>query len=285
MIPQVSSIRVFISYSHDSEMHSQKVRQFSDKLRADGIDCWIDQYEVSREKGWLLWMEKQINEADYVLVFATETYLNRVRGEETTRASLDGKWESRISYSSLYRAANQNNKFIPILFSESSVGNIPLLLQAHTHFVVDTVQGYKELYQLLTQQTEAKAIPLGKVKQHESPEDENTFFVEKAESQPKTAFNISPQQQWLSPSSKDLNTQHEVKELFPKDRMEAALSDLKTKLEAKSTHRVDEVITLQEKLTQIRKQRKTGIINAEREHIELDRIRQSINKIISDEQI
>jgi hypothetical protein len=50
--------KVLISYSHDSPEHADRVRELSDRLRADGIDCILDQYEVSPPEGWPLWMDK-----------------------------------------------------------------------------------------------------------------------------------------------------------------------------------------------------------------------------------
>lgn len=37
--------KVFISYSHDSPAHKGSVRRLSDRLRREGIDSVIDQYE------------------------------------------------------------------------------------------------------------------------------------------------------------------------------------------------------------------------------------------------
>ena len=37
--------KVFISYSHDSQEHKDRVLSLADRLRSDGIDCNIDQYE------------------------------------------------------------------------------------------------------------------------------------------------------------------------------------------------------------------------------------------------
>ena len=36
--------RVFVSYSHDSEEHRQRVLTLANKLRDDGIDVRIDRY-------------------------------------------------------------------------------------------------------------------------------------------------------------------------------------------------------------------------------------------------
>jgi SEFIR domain len=36
--------KVFISHSHDSPEHTSRVRALADRLRADGVESWIDQY-------------------------------------------------------------------------------------------------------------------------------------------------------------------------------------------------------------------------------------------------
>ena len=41
---------VFISYSHDTEQHVDAVLWLANKLRSDGIDASIDQYEESPPK-------------------------------------------------------------------------------------------------------------------------------------------------------------------------------------------------------------------------------------------
>ncbi|MHC4355693.1 MAG: SEFIR domain-containing protein, partial [Planctomycetota bacterium] len=48
---------VFISYSQDSDAHMDKVLALANKLRAEGIDAVLDQYEVSPAEGWPKWMD------------------------------------------------------------------------------------------------------------------------------------------------------------------------------------------------------------------------------------
>ena len=55
--PTAPSGEVFISYSWDSESHVQSVLAFSNRLRSEGIDCVLDQYEDSPPEGWPLWMD------------------------------------------------------------------------------------------------------------------------------------------------------------------------------------------------------------------------------------
>ena len=43
---------VFISYSHDSPEHVDRVLAFANQLRRDGIDCTLDQYKESPPEGW-----------------------------------------------------------------------------------------------------------------------------------------------------------------------------------------------------------------------------------------
>jgi hypothetical protein len=40
--PAPTPPRVFISYSHDSEAHRERVLALSERLRADGIDADLD---------------------------------------------------------------------------------------------------------------------------------------------------------------------------------------------------------------------------------------------------
>ena len=56
-----ATCRVFISYSHDSTEHEQRVLALADQLRKDGIDAWIDQYVQDPDEGWIKWMRTQVN--------------------------------------------------------------------------------------------------------------------------------------------------------------------------------------------------------------------------------
>src|SRR5947207_11753732 len=97
-VPNSHHPKVFISYSHDSLDHSDRVRELSDRLRTDGVDCILDQYEVSPPEGWPLWMDKHIGDADFVLMICTETYYRRLMGEEAPGIGLGVSWEVNSIY-------------------------------------------------------------------------------------------------------------------------------------------------------------------------------------------
>jgi len=41
-------MRLFISYSHDSAAHKDRVWDLAERLRNDGIDCRVDQHALMR---------------------------------------------------------------------------------------------------------------------------------------------------------------------------------------------------------------------------------------------
>lgn len=144
--------KVFISYSHDSPEHEERVLDLADRLRGDGIDAEIDQYEPAPAEGWPAWCERQIEAADFVLMVCTETYHRRVQGREEPGKGLGVVYEARIIRQEIYDAGAVSRKFIPVLFSDGSLEHIPKPIRAWTHHVVDTDAGYEDLYRRLTGQ-------------------------------------------------------------------------------------------------------------------------------------
>jgi hypothetical protein len=63
--------RVFVSYSQDSPLHCRRIRELAERLRADGIEAWIDQYSQDPDEGWPAWMRGQLAKADRVLLVFT----------------------------------------------------------------------------------------------------------------------------------------------------------------------------------------------------------------------
>src|ERR1022692_432579 len=100
--------KVLISYTHDSPDHMDRVLALSNRMRQHGIDCQIDQYEESPEQGWPQWCEDQIEEARFVLVACTETYLRRFKRREEPAKGLGGTWEGHIITQELYNAQGKN---------------------------------------------------------------------------------------------------------------------------------------------------------------------------------
>ncbi|KAF0107510.1 MAG: TPR domain-containing protein [Anaerolineaceae bacterium] len=157
---------VFISYSHDSPEHANRILELANRLRADGIDVTIDQYVTSPAEGWPKWMDRQITNSDFVLVACTETYYRRVMGEEEQGKGLGIKWESTITYQDIYDANSENTKFIPILFEDGKTDFIPKPLKGATFYFLP--KQYEDLYRRLTNQPKIQKPELGQIKKLES---------------------------------------------------------------------------------------------------------------------
>jgi hypothetical protein len=163
-MPLAQIPKLFISYSHDSPEHQDRVRILADRLRADGIDAWVDQYAPAPAEGWPMWMEKQIRNADFVLLVCTETYLQRVERREEPGKGRGVLWEVKSIYNALYTEDKGVQRFIPVLFADGQPSWIPLPLQGLTHYQVDTPEGYEDLYRHLTNQPRYEIPVLGERK-------------------------------------------------------------------------------------------------------------------------
>lgn len=171
--------KVFISYSHDSQEHKAQVLEFSNRLRSDGIDCNIDQYQISPPEGWPRWMNNQIEEADFVLVICTETYGRRFKGKEGTENGLGVKWEGAIISQEIYEAESKNTSFIPVIFSSEHSVHIPIILRSATHYNLKIEEYYEELYRHLTNQPNVIKPELGKLQPMPPRERKQDFLDSK----------------------------------------------------------------------------------------------------------
>jgi RecJ-like exonuclease len=158
---------VFISYSKDSPFHSKRVLDFADKLREEGIDVSLDQYIRSPPEGWPKWMENQIENADFILVICTKTYLEKMQSNDNKGKGV--KWESLLTYQDIYDNNSLNSRFIPVLFNDSSFDVIPKALRGVTHYRIE--DDYDALYGHLTDQASVIKPPLGKIREI-SPKNE-----------------------------------------------------------------------------------------------------------------
>jgi hypothetical protein len=156
---------VFISYSHESELHAKRVLDLSQQLRDEGVRSWLDQYESAPPEGWPVWMNARIQEANFVLVICTQTYEHRFSGNATFGAGLGAAWEGAVITNALYEAAAHNIKFLPVVFCAADIPFIPQPLRATTRYDLSEERGYERLYRRLTSQPEIVPSPLGGVRQ------------------------------------------------------------------------------------------------------------------------
>jgi SEFIR domain len=162
------STKTFISYSHDSEQHSQRVLALANQLRAQGVEAEIDQYETRPPQGWPRWCEEQLRpeSSDFVLVICTETYLKRIEGRVSADEGRGVFWEGSVIYSYLYEEKN-TERFLPVVFDRQDETYVPRPLKGATRYLLTAFDlsdfGYNSLYRELTHQPAVERPPLGEV--------------------------------------------------------------------------------------------------------------------------
>jgi hypothetical protein len=155
----VGAGRVFISYAHESERHRARVLALANRLRADGIDARIDRYSAPPLTGWTRWMEREITEAQWILLVYTETYRRRFDLEEEQGKGRGVAWEARIVRGALYDKPDGLHRCVPVIFSRADAKHIPLVFGDAPSFHLD--DDYAALQRHLLRAAEIPLPPLG----------------------------------------------------------------------------------------------------------------------------
>jgi len=160
--------KVFISYSHDSPEHSERVLALSNQLRALGVNVELDRYRVRPPQGWPLWCDEQLRPevSSFVLVICTPTYRARVENQVGANEGRGVYWEGAILYNYLYNAKG-DSRFVPILLDDTPETAIPMPLEGHTRYRVRAFElgdsGFEALYRELTGQPRTPKPELGEL--------------------------------------------------------------------------------------------------------------------------
>jgi len=112
MTPGIDATRptpsAFISYSWDSDEHRTWVRDFATRLRANGVNVVLDQWDVQPGDQLPAFMERAVRENDYVIIICTPSYAER---SNQRRGGVG--YEGDIMSGEVLTNQNQR-KFIPI---------------------------------------------------------------------------------------------------------------------------------------------------------------------------
>lgn len=140
----------FVSYAQENPTHDRLVRDLADRLRGDGIECELDQYEESPAGGWPTWMETMVSDDDrIVLVIPSPKYLARWRLTEKAGVGLGAKWEAKLLKQNLYEAEGFNTRVIPVVIDQDGAKYIPPALRDVTRYDVSNPVDYDKLLRRL----------------------------------------------------------------------------------------------------------------------------------------
>jgi len=158
--------RVFISYRHDSPEHSERVLNFAQALRGNGIEIELDQFHTDEIIDWPRWCNEHTSHehSDFVLCVCNTEYRKCIEGKVPPETGKGAYWEGSLLDDDLYDA-NGNSRLIPILFGKEAKSSIPRFLGGWTHCRVSDFSlddsGYEHLIRILTGQASVAKKPLG----------------------------------------------------------------------------------------------------------------------------
>ena len=152
--------KVFISYSHDSPEHKQWVSELGAKLRHNGIDAILDQWDLGPGDDITRFMESGLKNSDRVLVICTDTYVSKANAGE------GGVGYERMIVTAQLIQNLGTNKFIPVIRQASGEEKTPTFLATRMYIDLrDENQSDTEFDKLLHELHEVPIIekpPLGR---------------------------------------------------------------------------------------------------------------------------
>ena len=114
--------KVFISYSHDSSEHKQWVAHLSIKLRENGVDAILDQWDLYPGDDVPSFMEKHLPESDYAVLICTKRYVEKANSGE------GGVGYEKMIVSAEMVENIDVGKFIPLI-RQSGTTNVPKIIE------------------------------------------------------------------------------------------------------------------------------------------------------------
>lgn len=150
--------KVFISYSHDSLEHKKWVNELGTRLRNNGIDAILDQWELQPGDDLPHFMETHLENADRILMICTDIYVLKAN-----------KGQGGVGYEKMIITSNlikniDANKVIPII-RQSGTSNIPTFLKTKLYINFskndDYEYGFDELIRSIHQSPLLKKPEIG----------------------------------------------------------------------------------------------------------------------------
>ncbi|MFT5322329.1 MAG: hypothetical protein ACI8P0_000164 [Planctomycetaceae bacterium] len=157
---------VFISYSHDSPEHSQRVLELAWTLRDNGCVVELDQFHQHEILDWQRWCRKQVKESRFVVCVCTAEFQRRLNGEVSAE---DGKgvfWEGNFLLTEIYNEKG-NSRFIPVLLGDEPHSSVDATFGVPTRCRISDFEladlGFEDLIRILTEQPRVVANPVGSI--------------------------------------------------------------------------------------------------------------------------
>lgn len=142
--PRPSAPRVLIVHGESQEV-AGRARQLAHDLREHGIDVRLHEGPLPPWEGRATWTERQLADADVVLVVCPLDGLDGLDGELAERLAIE--------------ASARNLKIVPILFDDDGPGHVPRALRSFSHHRITADDDYGPLLRTILRQTRVGSRP------------------------------------------------------------------------------------------------------------------------------
>ena len=147
---QNKPIKVFISYSWDSEEHKAWVKMLADRLTEEGLDVILDQYQPAGTP-LTRFMTNGLEKADKVLIIGTPDYKKKAETKGTGAA-----FEEQIIKVDMMDDLD-TTKFIPILRKGSFLASFTKLIKERMGFIFSDDDNFESEFQRLVDELYGKS--------------------------------------------------------------------------------------------------------------------------------
>lgn len=126
----------FISYSHDSQQHKLWVLELATRLRNNGVDAVLDQWDLGPGGDLPHFMEQSIVKADRILMICTDRYV-----EKANRGAGGVGYEKMIVTADLLRRID-SNRVIPVVRQAGSC-QLPTFLSSKLYIDLSSTDQFE----------------------------------------------------------------------------------------------------------------------------------------------
>ena len=152
--------RVFLSYSHEEPEHDQWVMDLGKLLQKNGVDAYLDKWDLIPGQDTTYFMESQIRDSDFVILICTPLYAEK---SNIPRGGVG--YEKNIISAQMLQASELRPKFIPILRKGTFDDALPTYLGSK--YAIDfrepqnQINALDELLRAIYKQPHPEKPPLG----------------------------------------------------------------------------------------------------------------------------
>ncbi|RKR53705.1 TIR domain-containing protein [Yokenella regensburgei] len=144
--------KLFVSYSHDSEQHKEWVEKLATRLVRNGVDVFLDQWDVGLGDDLTLFMEQGLTEADRVMVICTEPYIQKANAQRS-----GGVGYEKMIISAQIMNQLGDNRVIPIIVNNSLSNPVPTFVGSRLRLYFDD-KNYEQSYATLIHDLHGKKL-------------------------------------------------------------------------------------------------------------------------------